>query len=176
MLKKSVYVMLITVFACWIILGVTQRTTQADPPPMAKPFPTFGCSASSGRLGCESSATPGIGNYNFGDPGNGWTGTASARASVGGGDPTGPSGKTIEAFIVNDLVEVSVGVQSPTPSGGATIGLGITWGRNYNEVVVKDATVSRFGTPFQDKWASSSGCFAAGELWDDAYDDYDGWL
>ena len=173
MLKKSLYVMLIAVSACWIILGATQRTTQADPPPMAQPYPTFSCSASAGKLSCSSSASPGIGNYQFGNPGDGWTGTGSANAGVGRWDTAGPSGKSIYAVIVSDYVEGGIGIQVPT-SSGAGIGLNLNIGRNYNEVDSQDASVWRVGSPFQDKWASSSGCFA--EIWDDAYDDYDGWL
>ena len=141
---------------------------------MAQPYPTFSSSASAGMLGCESSATPGIGNYKFGDPGDGWTGTGSANAGVGGGGISGPSGKSVYAVIVNEYVEGGINIGIQTPSGSGSIGIGITVGRNYNEVDSNEASVSRIGTPFQDKWASSSGCF--GEIWDDAYDDYDGWL
>lgn len=176
MVKKSLYVMLITVSACWIILATTQQTTQADPPPMAKPYPTFGCSASAGRMGCSSSATPGIGNHKAGQHGNGWTGIASARAGVGTGDATGPKDKEISAYIYNSYVEggiVFTGPSSGSGGSGSSVGLGITIGRNFNEVDVDDASEERFGTPFQDKWASSSGCF--GEKWDDDYDEWDGW-
>lgn len=173
MLKKSLYVMLIAVSACWIILGATQQTTQADPPPMAQPYPTFSCSASAGRMGCSSSATPGIGNHNFGQPGNGWTGNGSARAGVGGGNSTGPSNKSLSAYIFNSYLEAGINFGG-SPSGSSAVGVGITIGSMFNEVAVEDASESRIGTPFQDKWASSSGCFAG--IPDDAYDDYDGWL
>lgn len=172
MLKKSLYVTLIAVFACWMVLGTIHLSTQAAPPPMAQPFPTFSCSASAGRMGCSSSATPGIGNYNSVTSG-GWTGTASANAGVGGGDSTGPTDKAIEAYIFNSYVEAGLTISGGS-SSAPSIGIGITIGSNFNEVRVTDASESRFGTPFQDKWASSSGCFA--EIWDDAYDDYDGWL
>lgn len=173
MLKKSLYVTLIAVFACWMVLGTIHLPTQANPPPMAKPYPTFSCSASAGRTGCSSSATPGIGNHNHGQHGNGWTGTASANAGVGGGDSTGPTDKDIEAYIYNAYVEAGITIGSGGTSA-PVIGIGINIGGVFNEVKVKDASESRFGTPFQDKWASSSGCFA--EIWDDDYDDYDGWL
>lgn len=171
MLKKSLYVTLITVFTCWIVLDAVHQTTQAYPS-MAKPYPTFSCSASAGKMGCSSSATPGIGNHNNGQPGNGWTGTGSANAGVGGGSPTGPTDQRIEAYIYNS--QVTVGVNVGVGSGSGSIGIGINYGSNFNEVKVKDASESRWGTPFQDKWASSSGCFA--EIPGASYNDYDGWL
>lgn len=174
MLKKSLYITIIAMSFCWIILGATQRTTQADPPPMAQPYPTFSCSASADELSCSASASPGIGNYRFGSPGDGWTGSASANGSVGTGDTGGPSGKSIYAVIVNEYVEGGITIGAPTPSGSGSVGINLNIGRNYNEVDSNDASVWKLGTPFQDKWASSSGCFA--EIWDDAYDDYDGWL
>ena len=155
MLRKSLYVMLIAVSACWIVLIATQRTTQADPPPQPDLLSTLSSSASAGRWSSEASTTPGLENYELHNNG-GWIGTGSAYANVYGlftfGDGTKKiENKTIKAFIIKSSI------------GGAldpVHGLGnLSFTQSTAEV--EDVSVSKMGAPDADKWASSNGCFDA---------------
>ena len=163
MLKKSLYIMLITVSFCWIILAITQQATQADPPPEAKIYPTLGSSASADGWGCSSSTDPGIGNaVHAKSAGGGWTGTGSARAGIfgfftlWGGDTTGPENQTIKAWLEKRHSELS--------NGEVVVG---TIGRVWYEVMSTNVSESRWGTPSSDKWASTNGCY--GGLSNSAY-------
>lgn len=153
MLKTRLYVTLTTLFACWIVLGVLHYTTHADdPPPMAEPFPTLSSSASAGRFSCSASTTPGIGNVDFGDEGDGWTGTGNARADV-----MGDTDKNLNQHIQAVIKEITF----------VWHGLEVT--EKYVEST--DVSESNHGMPWSDKWASSDGCY--GGLDSSDYCDYD---
>lgn len=157
-MKKYVfYVTLAMIFASLMFLIVSHQPTHAQE--MASPYPTFSCSASAGWWSCSSSASPGISNAQFGSPGDGWTGSGTANAGAGGGDPSTDSG-TISAWIVQGHYESSSSIGSTS----------FTVGTTYNYVSSSGRSEGKW-YPGAAKWASASGSF--GGTSDDAYDDWD---
>ena len=158
-MKKCIfYVTLAVFFASLMMLIGSHQPTHAQA--MASPYPTFSCSASAGWWSSSSSASPGIGNVDFGSPGNGWTGNGRASAGAGGGNPSTDSG-SISAYIAQGYYEFSFHSNSGSTSS--------TVGTTYNYVNSSGRSESKW-RPGASKWASASGSFAG--IYDDAYDDY----